>query len=231
MRLTLSSAAAPDASFDQLVEACRRKGLQGLELVDGDAHGLGPLDPVRAVGVTLTGFRLADPRALPDPVSVSGRGARPPYLVPVTTAAELSGVLEAAAALPGAGARAIVASADPALLVDAARSDPSIGVAWDFVPGSGDPADLERLLDAAGRRLTHVRLFGGGPESMSQGGTGVGTLVARLARAGFSGALVITPSSRSYRLAWNSWLGRRGGWGCSGKATPSEPIALQRAPV
>ena len=38
MRLSLSSSAAPDARLVELVAACARRGLAGLELVDGDAH-------------------------------------------------------------------------------------------------------------------------------------------------------------------------------------------------
>ncbi|HET9947764.1 MAG TPA: hypothetical protein VFQ22_02445, partial [Longimicrobiales bacterium] len=67
MRLGLSSAAAPDAPLDELLAACVRRGLEVLELRDGDGHGVseGP-DAVggaearrRALeaGVTLSGFR------------------------------------------------------------------------------------------------------------------------------------------------------------------------------
>lgn len=233
MRLTLSSTAAPDATLSDLVDACRRKGLDGLELVQGEGHGVMPAAASRSApdiapnaGVVLTGFRLADAGELPAALD-GARGAPTPLLVPVETATELAGVLQVAER-GGGGGRLVVSSADIEVLAQAVLADQRVGVAWDFVPGAGDPDDVETLLDRAGRRLRHVRLFGGGPETASQGGTGVGKLMARLARAAYAGALVITPSSPRYRVAWSTWLGRRGGWGCSGKATPSEPIVLQR---
>ncbi len=240
MRLTLASSAAPDAHLDELVRACRRKGLDGLELVDGDGHGV-RLDAeasrtrasadARAGGVVLTSFRLADADALPDVPTGSVHGASPPLLVPLVAGARLQDLRRAAAAFAGAHRPLVVSSPDAALLAEAATAAPSVEVAWDFLPGATDPGDVDDLLRTVGRRLTHVRLFGGGPESVGQGGTGIGRMVAGLAQRGFPGALVITPSSLHYRIAWSTWLGRRGGWGCSGKATPAEPIALHRSPA
>ena len=42
MRLALSSAAVPDATFDELLAACARRGFAAVELEVGHAHGITP---------------------------------------------------------------------------------------------------------------------------------------------------------------------------------------------
>lgn len=44
MRLGLCSAVAPGAGLEELLMAVRRRGLSGLELRAGDAHGVAPED-------------------------------------------------------------------------------------------------------------------------------------------------------------------------------------------
>lgn len=89
---------------------------------------------------------------------------------------------------------------------------------------AGDAARLLRH----GSGPAFIRLVGGGPETALQDGRGVGALMRVLALAGYAGPLVVTPSSHRYRVAWASWLGRRGGWGCggSGDAKPAAPLTL-----
>ena len=57
------------------------------------------------------------------------------------------------------------------------------------------------------------------------------TLVRRFIKTGvaflFIG-LILAPSSTRYRVAWETWLGRRGGWGC-GSSGERSLTALQRA--
>ena len=241
VRLSLSSSAAPDEGLAGLLEACRRKALSGLELVQGDGHGLDARDPtwlpdmamiLEQSGVGLTGYRLrsTDDLHTPVPLRIAG-GLGSPVLVPLALdgAGGLEEVERAAGAFAKAGSRLVGASDDAAALLVAARSGAPLDLAWDVRPGVSDPADLDRLLAGAGERLTHIRLFGGGPETSAQNGTGVGTLMSRLAVTRWGGSVVITPSDPRYRVAWSTWLGRRNGWGCSGKATPAEPLALHRA--
>ena len=45
MRTALSSAAAPRASLQELLEACNRRGLYALHLIAGHAHGITPESP------------------------------------------------------------------------------------------------------------------------------------------------------------------------------------------
>ena len=237
MKLTLSSAAAPGETLQGLLDACGRKGIAGLELVEGDGHGMSLPSAsrlaelralVHAAHVALTSFRLATGTDVDEERATRvGTELDVPVLVPVTTDRDMVPVARAAERLSAAGVRVGAASADAALLIRCARMGPPVDVAWDVAPERSDPDDLARLLDAVGPGLTHVRLFGGGPESAGQAGTGVGRLMSRLARARFSGALVITPSTRRYRVAWSAWLGRSRGWGCSGKATRDDPIRLE----
>ncbi|MGH7506725.1 MAG: hypothetical protein ACRELX_13785, partial [Longimicrobiales bacterium] len=71
-RLGLSSAAAPDASLDELISACARRGLAALELREGDAHGIetddgassssaAAAERAAAAGVTIVGYRSTRP--------------------------------------------------------------------------------------------------------------------------------------------------------------------------
>ena len=237
MKLTLSSAAAPEASLDELLAACGRKGLGGLELTEGDGHGVGTgpdelslaTARARAGGVALTGLRLAGPDAV-EGIESAGAAGLPPLVVPLVDGPGSHALLRSADALARAGRSVALASHDARLLASAARCTDAPTLAWDFTPGSTDPADLHALLGAAGARLAHVRLFGGGPETVGQAGGGIGTLLAGLAVAAFRGALVVTPTSPRFRVAWGTWLGRRAGSGCSGKATAAEPLPLRPPP-
>lgn len=236
MRLALSSSAAPDESLWGLIEACRRKGLAGLELVEGDEHGIRVADPTplpdfRTLAETaapqLTGFRFLDASGLeaPNTLRIASELAVP-LLVPVDDVDDVRRALRSAESLTRQQARVVLSSRDARLLVRSTETAPALDLAWDLVPGRADADELEGLIAAAGPRLTHVRLFGGGPEAAGQGGMGVGRLMSRLALARFGGTLVVTPSTPRYRVAWSTWLGRRAGWGCSGKATPAEPIRM-----
>lgn len=223
MRLGLSSAALADAHLDILADACAARGLTALELRSGDGHGIGlGADGAAAAraaetrGVTIAGYWThvrADVRALAQlscslnaPVIVDG-------------AAALSDRIERARNVMHAGGRALVAVRGPAggWLPDMACT--GIGYAWELGGDNDDVAgDVQRVLTEAPLGLRYIRLIGGGPETAMQGGRGIGALAGQLALAAYDGPLVLTPSSTRYRVAWASWLGRRGGWGCGSKA-------------
>ncbi len=226
MRLGLSSAAAPDLSLEELLEACGRRGLAALELCNGDAHGIEPLAVGRAgeaarhaaaAGVPIAGYRAGgDPggavlatlsRALDAPVLLDGPAG---VAGRVERAAEITRLGGSAAVVVGGRA----AAEDGALV--AARG---IEVAWDADPAAGPVGEQAgALLDRAGPRLVLIRLAGGGPEALGQAGQGIGELMGRLALSGYDGAVVLAPTSSRYRVAWQTWLGRGGGWGCGSKA-------------
>jgi hypothetical protein len=258
MRLGLSSAAAPDASLEELIAACHRRGLQALELEVGHGHLLDPRagsasqaarqaaearSRVAAAGISLAGLRLSEiDRDAPDldDDAPAGRdaGVAPtdlvafvrslgaPLLVPAST------VLKAPHLLDHGGLTTVLPPGEGALTaLDALdRQGPhrATPLAWDVDPSRADMTAIALdLLKRAGPRLSHLRLFGGGPEAVGQEGRGIGGLMARLALAGFGGTLALAPTSSTYRVAWSVWLGRRGGWGCGSAAQDRTLVSLE----
>lgn len=253
MRLGLSSAAAPVAPLGELLDACVRRGLTALELERGHGHGVGPelstdatadvARTVRGAGVRLAGYRLTpaeETRAEPDPRPASATAAADgasrarawagfaavlevPLLVSLDPRG--AGMLERLTAL-GTDVLAVLPAdpfaVDPAVL-DAARGLP---LAWDADPAAGLAAVAPRVLDRWGHRLRHIRLHGGGPEATEQEGRGVGALMARLALSGYAGTVALAPSSPRYRVIWDAWLGRRGGWGCGSRSEDRSLVSL-----
>lgn len=229
MQLGLSTAAAPDAALAELVAVLRRRGLAALELRQEDGHGLGPhlaTDEVfaagaelRAAGVHALRWRPSD---LDDVVKHAHIASALGALVLVDAGAgDFEGAIEIALQLRGLeGAGAVIVSGEDAAERARAAVVRGLDVAWDARP-TGLPLGAvgARLLDVAGPRLLHITLSGGGPEVAMQEGMGVGELMGRLALAGYAGALTQMPSSTRYRVAWQTWLGRRGGTGCGSKAS------------
>jgi hypothetical protein len=226
MQLGLSSTAAPDASLDELIAICVRRGFAALELEEHDAHGVsGAPDGIggedvqkraHAAGIAITGFRSATagedlalarlalstgaPVLVDGGCCISSRGGR---------AAGLSAVgVDVVVTLPGV--------VPPDVLERAATCD--CNLAWDVDPTVGDVGAIgSRLLAQLGNRLRHIRILGGGPENVAHEGRGLGELMGLLAIAGYTGTVILAPSSTRYRMAWQSWLGRRGGSGCGSK--------------
>lgn len=209
MRLGLSSAAAPDAPLADLLEACARRGIAALELREGDAHGVRPGDPAGAAAAAAEAGAAG--------VAISGYRLDPS---PQTAHAEAA-LAELAAAL---GA--------PLIVGEAVRLDGAVGVAWDADPLAGDvAAQGAALLERVGGRLHTIRLVGGGPETALNEGRGIGALMTQLALAGWAGTLVLAPSGRGYRVAWEQWLGRRGGTGCGSKVADPSLVQVVRRPA
>lgn len=256
MRLALSSAAAPDASLDDLLEACARRGLSGVELEAGHAHGLTGTDPETARrarermsegGVDVVGFRmpLSGSPGVRTLAAVGRALEAPLVLAPDGPGADLAlETLEHAGALASAGARALVSlegvSAETWCVTDLlgplATAPADVGVAWEVDPERlDDPSRASwvahELVERLGRTLRLIRLRGGGPEAARQEGHGVGALMGTLALAGYDGALVLAPTSPRYRVAWSAWLGRRGGWGCGSRTADPELVQLVTAPA
>ncbi len=232
MRLGLSSAAAPDAGIDALVEACARRGLAVLELHAGHAHGV--VDAASAAGAHATTIGTG--------VAIGAWWTDAPHepalLTGIAQALQAPVVLAAAAGEPdarsaradlaqrialarthGADGAVLPAVQGPADMWLADVTDAGIDFAWEIDRSVSDPAaDLTRILQHASGRLRYLRIRGGGPESAMQEGQGIGPLMAQLAINGYDGPLVVAPSSGRFHVAWSTWLGRRGGWGCGSKA-------------
>lgn len=239
MRLGLSSAAAPDASLDELLEICARRGLAELELRDGDGHGVaggsGGLagdtlgSRARAAGVAIRAFRSGDAEAdlRLAPVAAAVRAT-----LLVDGRADLASRIARAHRLASRGAAVAVVVADGASLGELSRTASRVQVAWDVdasvVQDLGVLAEV--MLREGGERLCHVRILGGGPEAVLHEGRGVGEMMTRLALAGYQGSLVLAPSSPRYRVAWQNWLGRRG-WGCGSGTADARLVSLAAAPT
>ena len=78
----------------------------------------------------------------------------------------------------------------------------TLGLAWDVTPGDPRLAVPAAVLEAAAGHIRHIRLHGGGPETMGQEGLGVGRLMSALALSGYTGALALAPSNPRFRYAW-----------------------------
>jgi hypothetical protein len=233
MRLGISSATAPDASFDELLSACVQRGLGALELRAGHGHGLSAVagevlaadarERAAEAHIVIAGFRTDDATDAPALAALS-RALAAPVIVDGSVFVEQR--IERALAIVAAGGDAVVA-ARGAAREWAEHVQTGTGYVWDADPLTSDVAtDLEHVLAGA---LPHaIGLQGGGPESAMHEGRGVGALMGRLALAGYRGPLILAPSSTRYRVAWETWLGRRGGWGC-GSSGERSLTALQRA--
>jgi hypothetical protein len=249
MLLALSSAAAPEATIDELLAACARRGFAAVELEIGHAHGVSPsAGPAAALavavqaanaGIGIAALRLDDVAAVTDPrtprlavalgapvvVRIDGEPAGSDGDVPSIVGAAAPRFAEAGATLLLA-CRGDAAEVERLRLLTEAAPPGTLGLAWDVAPddpGLGVPG---AVLAAADGRIRHIRLYGGGPEAIEQEGIGVGRLMSALALSGYNGALALAPSDRRYRYAWGAWLGRRGGWGCGSKAG-SDMVVLE----
>ena len=242
MRLTLSSAAAPGATLAELLAAAARRGFAAVELVDGHAHGVhrGLTAPAVAdiartaaeAGAPIVAFRTGDV-ALPGLESLARLAAALDAPI-VASGPAVSQDDWAALAAP----RFTDAGADLLLETDgseaevlrakrlAAGQGGVIGVAWEIDPATAGLDGTASVLAVADGLIRHIRLRGGGPESMAQAGQGIGTLMSALALNGYNGPLALAPSTDRYRLAWSAWLGRRGGWGCGAKEHERELATL-----
>lgn len=245
MRLALSSGAAPDAALGPLLESVARRGLPAVELVEGHGHGLDPgliattaaaeaARRAEAAGVALAGFRLRETPSGPDSADFGAlvgfaRAIRCPILVPLSDRTE---AVDSAAALRRVGVDVLsVLPSGPGALGALGGLPPELALAWDADPSLGELAETgSALISRVGGRLRHIQLRGGGPEATEQAGRGVGSLMVRLAVSRYRGTVALAPSSDRYRVIWDAWLGRRGGWGCGSKAEDRGLVSPGGAP-
>lgn len=222
MRLGLSSAAAVDADVDSLLAACARRGLAVLELRDEDAHGVSDAASAAAAavlaadfGVAIGSFRVAGAMTTAKVADVCAKLEAPALIAH----GSLEERIATARGLGDSGVGALVEVSGAAESWLAAIAGADTDVAWQIDEAVSDMAgDLQQAMRAIPDRLRYVRLLGGGPEAAMADGRGIGALMGQLALGRFGGPLVVAPSSPRYRVAWENWLGRRGGWGCGSKA-------------
>lgn len=230
MKLSLSTAAAPGGELDTFDEACRARGLDGIELVIGpsdDVHTLAArigAARVRVVSLraeTLEGLALVDLARLSGELSV-------PLSIPLGAVAGTS-LSDLARPFSEAGGTLLLGfgtDLDQVLTVDAALraagTPASLGLAWELQPSSEDLGASGAVLLAARERLGLVRLYGGGPEQRDQDGRGVGPLLVDLALTGYSRPIVLTPSSPEELPRWHQWLTSRKIAGCGSAGATGE---------
>lgn len=235
MKLGLSSAAAPAAHFDDLIATCARRGLAALELCAGDGHGIRAPDGPDAgdaarrahqAGIAVTAMRSMSPDHDEDAaIAAKAMGAA----ILVDGASPVESKLSRAARLADTGAEVAIALSHAAPRAElGAIMNAGLPLAWTIDPASGDAGTIaKRVLDAAGDRLEHVQLMGGGPESAMHEGAGIGEAMSVLAMSSYNGTFVIRPSSSRYRIAWERWLDLRGGWGCGSKPDAASHIMIR----
>jgi sugar phosphate isomerase/epimerase len=239
MKLTLSSAAAPDLDLTGLAEAAVRRGFASLELVEGDAHGLAAGD---LSGAAATAAALLERGLTPAGWRAERRGAAElAALAPFASALGAPVLAPAPHLPPGAWAELLerFEGVETALRFVVRSPEEARGVldstggaaflAWEVAPSGNAIPDPAAMLAACGSRLAYVILHGGGPEAMAQEGRGIGALFTALTLGRYLGPLSLRPSTSSYHLAWSTWLGRRGGWGCGSKVAASPPVNLPLA--
>lgn len=228
MKLSLSTAAAPGGEFDTFDEACRARGLEGIELVIGPGDDVPTLAArlaaarVRVVALrveTLDGIPLADLARLSGALSL-------PLSLPLGIVAGIS-LTDLARTFTEAGGTLLLGFAtdlDQVLAVTTAlretNAPPDVGLAWELRPSSEDLGVSGAVLLTARERLGLVRLYGGGPEQRDQDGRGVGPLFVDLALSGYGGPIVLAPSRPEELPRWHKWLTSKNVVGCgSARAT------------
>ncbi|HSK21169.1 MAG TPA: hypothetical protein VK912_18585 [Longimicrobiales bacterium] len=231
MKLGLSSAAAPESGAEDLVTACAARGLTALELRAGDGHGVEAGDEARiadllalaaGANVDIAGYRAADSR---DAASLARLSKALCTAIIVADECDTAERIHRARRIVDAGGRALVAASGAPRAWHSALTASGLDYAWEVDAASGDVSDAaETVLRQPG--LRYIRFVGGGPESSLQEGRGIGALMGGLALAAYDGPVILAPSSTRYRVAWETWLGRRGGWGCGSKSSAPELVHL-----
>lgn len=235
MRLGLSSAAAPVAAIDDIVGACATRGLSAVELRAGDGHGIDPDNAsasavaelhaiASAANIVIAGFHVEDSSRAASLARLSQALDAP---IIVADACDITERIDRAHGIVDAGGRALVLASGDASAWHAALATSGLDCAWQADGDCSDlPAAADLLLQHREPLLRYIRFIGGGPETAQQEGRGTGTLMGRLALAGYNGPVILAPSSTRYHIAWETWLGRRGGWGCGGRSSAAELVHL-----
>ncbi len=231
--LSLSTEAAPRLSLAELEAACRARGLDGQELViapGGDVDAV--LARARSAEARIVALRIEqlDAASVPAIARCSAALAAPVSVPP--GAVTLGRVPDLAAAFAAAGGRLLLGhgtNLDEALelvaAIRAAGSSAALGVAWDIEPWRIDASEASAVLLATRDLLGAIRLYGGGPEQRDQDGYGVGPLMVEVALSGYTGPIILPPSSPELVERWTTWLAARGSSGC-GTASSKRSIDL-----
>lgn len=221
MRLTLTSAALPEAPLDRLRRAARRRDLEALEVVVGAGHAHG-VEAACEVGPEDAGASLIESEGPPIRWLLM-EGA--PSVAEILYSGRQAALLEAGLLLRDAVPESplglpigLVHGTDPEAAQKAAAwaRMHDANTCWEVALGRRDPESVADVLDATAPTLAHVRLLGAGPETQSEvpGTTGTGAVLKELALHGYSGTVALAPSAEGSLEAWRKWLFEGRGWGC-----------------
>ena len=222
MRTSLSASADPNSRVVDLLDVCRRRDLQGIELVSDsecdllravELADLGELARLMAEhDCPVTGLYVRDLSEICS-LSLAQLSARtaapvvaPAGVVPTELVADLDALYAAARG------RLLIShatgSTQASALLEAMRTlrPERIGLAWEVRPALESLRTLRMALECLGGRLEYVRWFGGGPERSSMNALELEPLFVELASIGYSGPLVVCPSDRSQRPLWRKWM-------------------------
>lgn len=233
--LALSSEAVPRFSLDQLAQACRGRGLDGVELV---VTGSVAADVLVARSALARVVALRAPRLDPSIATELARASRV-LGAPVSVVCDAVEQLEDVVALfEAAGAHLLLAhgsdldAALSTLAIVRSSGSKALGLAWELEPSTASLESAGAVLLATHEHLGLVRLHGGGPEQRLQDGRGVGPILGELALAGYKGPIVLCPSTGGEAIVqlWERWATSHGGAGC-GHAVSTREHALDMRDV
>lgn len=225
MRLALTSGAAPELALEALDQACRARGLDGVEWVVPPTEAPDALlEKIRGSGARVLAVRtlFLDPRFASGFARLSGELEVPVSVAEVPSDEQaLRGLAERFAET---GGRLLLSHATnlEALLalverIEKTGLERALGLAWDLRPSTERLEDAGALVFAARELLGLVRLYGGGPEQKDQEGRGVGPLFTELAVSGCAATTVLCPSTEAQRPRWDAWLHSKKLAGCGSK--------------
>lgn len=215
MILALSTAAAPLNGLKTIVEGCARRGLAGIHLVAGHAHGITLKTPLHVA---------ENARDLAHAAGVRVVAIEAETLVDTSasTAVQLCALFGAALVTrclcdvrDFAHWQRVFCDADVPLIqtVDLDASHENVAeVARSYLDNAAQPS--------------HFTLRGGGPEAAQHEGRGIGAFMARLAVTNYQGVLALAPSSNAVRPVWNAWLQHGKSWGCGSKTADYSLVQL-----
>lgn len=241
MGLSLTVASAPQLGLEALDEACRGRGLDGVELVASARPEENPealADTAGASGIRVTALRAEE--VTPSLLASLARAASRlgvPVSVPADALAGADLRAEAAGIFARENARLYLSHGTELetvlYLISTLQSEkltPTLGLAWELRPSSESLEEAGAVIFSARDHLGVVRLFGGGPEQQSQDGSGVGSVLVDLALAQYSGPVVLCPSREAELPRWSAWLSSRRPAGC-GSGKSSGDVVLDVRPV
>lgn len=210
----------------ELDALARRRGLDGLELLEADLSEARNAAGIYVQSASLLGSeRVARASARLGAPVIAGRRS-----VHASAIAELDELYASAGGqlCVTHGTDAEEAAELTAAIASAGAS--RVRTAWELRPRVEDLGDAAAVLLGASETLAYIRLRGGGPELSAHDGAGLGELLGKIALSHYSGTIALAPSADAVVASWERWLTRTGKSGC-GSAQGEADMHLDMRPV